>query len=114
MTKKELVRLIREVVKREVKNQVNVLLTEQKKEKEITSIREALDQTKALEDYPTMKSFNAADARAGFAAMQSGFNPQQNVQTDLRGNPVDVNSLGGGLDKALTRDYSALVKKMKR
>ena len=31
MTKKELVRLIREVVKREVKNQVNVLLTEQKK-----------------------------------------------------------------------------------
>jgi len=114
MTKKELVRLIREVVKREVKNQVNVLLTEQKKEKEITSIREALDQTKALEDYPTMKTFNATDARAGFASMQSGFNQQQNVQTDLKGNPVDVNNLGGGLDKALTRDYSALVKKMKR
>ena len=110
MTKKELVRLIREVVKREVKNQVNVLLTEQKKEKEITSIREALDQTKALEDYPTMRTFNAADARAGFAAMQNGFQQQQ----DINGKPVDVKALPDTIQNALTRDYSDLVKKMKR
>ena len=112
MTKKELVRLIREVVKREVKNQVNVLLTEQKQQKEITSIKEALDQTKALEDYPTMRTFNAADARAGFAAMQNGF--QQTQQQDINGRPVDVNALPDTIQNALTRDYSELVKKMKR
>ena len=112
MTKKELVRLIREVVKREVKNQVNVLLTEQKQKKEITSIKEALDQTKALEDYPTMRTFNAADARAGFAAMQNGF--QQTQQQDINGRPVDVNALPDTIQNALTRDYSELVKKMKR
>ncbi len=111
MTKKELVRLIREVVKREVKNQVNVLLTEQKQENERTSIREALDQTKALEDYPTMRTFNATDARAGFAAMQGG--PQQQQQ-DINGRPVDVNALPDTIQNALTRDYSSLVKKMKR
>ena len=110
MTKKELVRLIREVVKREVKNQVNVLLTEQKQKKEITSIKEALDQTKALEDYPTMRTFNAADARAGFAAMQNGFQQQQ----DINGKPVDVKALPDTIQNALTRDYSDLVKKMKR
>ena len=110
MTKKDLVRLIREVVKREVKNQVNVLLTEQKQKKEITSIKEALDQTKALEDYPTMRTFNAADARAGFAAMQNGFQQQQ----DINGKPVDVKALPDTIQNALTRDYSDLVKKMKR
>ena len=112
MTKKELVRLIREVVKREVKNQVNVLLTEKKHEKERLTIKEALDQTKALEDYPTMKTFNAADARAGFAAMQGGIQQQQ--QQDINGRPVDVNALPDELQNALTRDYSALIKKMKR
>ena len=112
MKKKELVRLIREVVKREVKNQVNVLLTEQKQQKEITSIKEALDQTKALEDYPTMRTFNAADARAGFAAMQNGF--QQTQQQDINGRPVDGNALPDTIQNALTRDYSELVKKMKR
>ncbi len=113
MTKKDLVRLIREVVKREVKNQVKSLITEQKRQEEKITIREALDQTKALEEYPTMKTFNSANARAGFAAMQNGFQQQQ-VQQDLNGRPVDVEKLDPALNKALTRDYSALVKKMKR
>ena len=110
MTKKELVRLIREVVKREVKNQVNILLTEMetKKASKMT-INEALEDT-ANTDFPTMKTFTAADARSQFAAMQTGVSTPQ--QTDLQGKPVDVSSLGGGLDKALTRDYSKLVQKM--
>ena len=113
MTKKDLVRLIREVVKREVKSQVKTLLNEQKRESEKPTISEALDQTKALEAYPSMKTFNSADARAGFAAMQQGLQPQQQQQ-DLNGRPVDMNQLDPTLSKALTRDYSELVKKMKR
>ena len=46
-------------------------------------------------------------------SMQNGFNPS-NRQTDLKGNAVDVSQLGGGLDKALTRDYSELVKRFNK
>ena len=111
MTKKDLVRLIREVVKREVKTQVNNVLTEMESKKtDKMSINEALNQT--AEDFPTMKEFTSADARAGFAAMQTEFgNTPPQPQTDLHGKPVNVESLGGGLDKALTRDYSELVKR---
>ena len=76
------------------------------------SLNEALNQT---EPFPTMgdKTFTSADARAQFASMQNGFNPS-NRQTDLKGNAVDVSQLGGGLDKALTRDYSELVKRFNK
>ena len=112
MTKKDLVRLIREVVKREVKTQVNNVLTEMENtSSKKMSINEAIEQTAATE-VPTLKTFTAADARAGFAAMQTGFN-QPPQQTDLHGKPVDVSQLQGGLDKVLTRDYSELVKKFK-
>jgi hypothetical protein len=112
MTKKELVRLIREVVKREVKTQVNNVLTEMETASpQKLTINEAIKQTEA---FPTMgnKTFTAADARAGFAALQGGVDTTQ--QTDLNGKPVDVSQLGGGLDKALTRDYSNLVQKMNK
>jgi len=116
MTKKELVRIIREVVKREVKSQ----LTEVTKSKEKVikennnriSLEEALQQTAESDDYRTVKQFNAADARAGFSAMQSGY--VEKPQTDLHGKPVDLTQLGGGLDKALTRDYSQLVKRFNK
>ena len=114
MTKKELVRIIREFVKREVKTQINeamksskVLSTPSKKK---MSIKEALLETSDME-YPTMKTFDASDARAGFAALQNGFHQPQ--QTDLSGRSVNVENLEGGLDKALTRDYSELVKRFK-
>ena len=59
MTKKDLVRLIREVVKREVKTQVNNVLTEMETTKadktDKMSINEALDQT--AKAFPTMKDF---------------------------------------------------------
>jgi len=117
MTKKELVRIIREVVKREVKTQVNEAMKGSKvlsaRTKKNMSIQEALDQTKLFDDYPTAKTFSAKDARAGFAALQSGYN-QQPTQTDLNGRPVDVNNLGGGLDQVLKRDYSELVKRFKK
>ncbi len=111
MTKKDLVRLIREVVKREVKTQVNNVLTEMESKKtDKMSINEALNQT--AEDFPTMKEFTSADARAGFAAMQTEMGNPVQQQTDLSGKPVDVQKLDPSLNKALTRDYSKLVKKM--
>tara|TARA_B100000902_G_scaffold24203_1_gene29117 strand:- start:996 stop:1349 length:354 start_codon:yes stop_codon:yes gene_type:complete len=117
MTKKELVRIIREVVKREVKSQ----LTEVTKSKgkvikennnQRISLEEALQQTAESDDYRTVKEFNASDARAGFASMQAGYT--EKPQTDLHGKPVDLTQLGGGLDKALTRDYSQLVKRFNK
>ena len=116
MTKKELVKIIREVVRREIKTQLNEAI---KNSKVLTapsnkklSIKDALLETKDT-DFPTMKTFNAVDARAGFAAMQNSMTPQQQ-QLDLRGNPVNVENLGGGIDKALTRDYSSLVKRFNK
>ena len=109
MTKKDLIKIIREVVKREVKGQINSVLTEmESKPSTKMSIKEAMDNTAA---YPTMKEFTSKDARAGFAALQSG-HPTAGPQTDLNGKVVDVSSLGQGLEAALTRDYSKLVKKM--
>ena len=114
MTKKELVRIIREVVKREVKSQVNEAINSRKilskPSKNKMSIKEALLETNDME-YPTMKTFNASDARAGFAALQNGLENQP--QKDIHGRPVSVENLQGGLDKALKRDYSELVKRFK-
>ena len=114
MTKKDLVKLIREVVKREVKVQVKNVLTEMEKptSTQRLTINEALEQTEA---FPTMggKTFTAQDARAGFAALQGG-HPTTNIQTDINGKPVDVDSLGGGLGDALKRDYSKLVQRMNK
>ena len=111
MTKKDLIKIIREVVRREVKSEINNVLTEmESKSNRKDSLNEALKNT---DPYPTMRTFNAADARAGFAALQDGFNPAPQ-QTDIKGRPVDVNNLGNGLDKALTRDYSKLVKRFNK
>lgn len=111
MTKKDLVKIIREVVRREVKNQIDNVLTEMEtKNGSKMSINEAIEQTEA---FPTMKTFTSADARSQFAALQDN-HPSNNIQTDLKGKPVDVQSLGGGLDKALTRDYSQLVKRFNK
>ncbi len=111
MTKKDLVRLIREVVKREVKTQVNTLLTEMEvKNNSKISINESIEQP--VEDFPTIKQFTSADARAGFAPLQNGFGNTPPQQTDINGKPVDLKQLDPSLSKALTRDYSSLVKKM--
>ncbi len=105
MTKKELVRIIREVVKREVKSQLTEVTQSKGKvikenNNQRISLEEALQQTAESDDYRTVKEFTASDARAGFASMQSGY--EAKPQTDINGKPVNLEKLGGGLDKALT------------
>ena len=128
MTKKELVKLIREVVKIEIKNQVkrelneamNVMEHKASKTKKVTKnytnnpmLNEVLNDTSIgeFEDYPTMGNFKS-DMRNQFMAMQGNVSPTTQM-TDINNRPVDVSNLGDGLDKALTRDYSELVKRFK-
>tara|TARA_R100001015_G_scaffold17132_1_gene9226 strand:+ start:8798 stop:9190 length:393 start_codon:yes stop_codon:yes gene_type:complete len=130
MTKKELVKLIREVVKIEIKSQVKRELNEamnvmekqvsKTKAKKVTKnytnnpmLNEVLNDTSIgeFEDYPTMGNFKS-DMRSQFMAMQGNASPATQM-TDINNRPVDVSNLGDGLDKALTRDYSELVKRFK-
>ncbi len=115
MKAKQLAQVIRKIVREEVQREVRSVLTEQKTQKEekgILTLTEALSQTEQ-EAYPTMKTFDATDARAGFAAMQNGIN-QKPMQQDLNGRLVKAESLPDDLNNALTRDYSELVKRFKK
>ena len=111
MKKKELVEIIRLVVKSEVKKAVKSALTEVKKQSEAPiSLTEALSQTQESENWKSMGTFDSKDARSSFAAMQGGgTNPGMN---DLLSNPAVQKDQS--LEKAFTRDYSQLVKAMKR
>ena len=123
MTKKELVRLIREVVKREIKSAVQTELnealtvlenkkpqvnkpTQPRKKKSYTNnsmLNEVLNQTAndGWDEIPQQ------DIRNRFATMQGGAAPT----VDINNRPVDKSILEkDGLGKALTRDYSALIK----
>ena len=115
MTKKDLVRLIREVVKREVKTQVNNVLTEMENTASSKmSINEAIQKT---EPFPTMKTFTSGDARAQFAAMQQGaFNANNHAAAfeGHNGRVVSAEKIDPSVSKALTRDYSELVKRFKK
>ncbi len=128
----KLAQVIRKIVREEVQKEVRNILAEQttqlqnhvpnKKSVKLQSnktqytdntiLNEALNATETAE-YPTMKTFNSTDAKAGFAAMQGGAN-QPPIQQDVNGRPVDIKKLDGGLDKALTRDYTDLVKRFKK
>jgi hypothetical protein len=111
MKKKELVEIIRLVVKSEVKKAVKTALNEVKKQSEAPiSLTEALSQTKDSGDWKSMGTFDSKDARASFASMQNGgSNPGMN---ELLSNPAVQRD--ESLEKAFTRDYSTLVKAMKR
>jgi hypothetical protein len=111
MKKKELVEIIRLVVKSEVKKAVKSALTEVKKPPEAPiSLNEALSQTKDDGNWKNMGTFDSKDARASFAAMQGGgANPGMNA---LLSNPAVQRD--ESLEKAFTRDYSSLVKAMKK
>jgi len=131
MTKKELVKIVREVVKREikfaVKNEINEALNilENKKTKpqvrtrvpknytKNTLLNEVLNDTKASDEFEAYPEVSANELRNKFAGMQSGISPATQM-TDVNNRPVDVKSLSNGLDKALTRDYSELVKRFKK
>lgn len=116
MTKKELVEVIRKVVKSEVKKAVKTAITEMTQPKAIasggiTSLQEVLKQTEEQDSWQSMGEFNSNDARGKFQAMQGG-NPIAAAQNELLSNPAV--QADESLQKAFTRDYSALVKKMKR
>ena len=119
MTKKELVRLIREVVKREIKSAVKTELNEalnilenQKQPKQKNNytknvmLNEVLNETKNEEAWPEISQ---NDIRSRFTAMQGGATPM----TDVNNRPVDTSNLDPTLSKALNRNYSELVKRFK-
>ena len=129
MTKKDLVKIIREVVRREVKSVVKSEINEalnileqksshkpkvknnsNKKYTNNTMLNEVLNQTAGFDsgnsnDWPEISQ---ADIRSRFAGMQGAI-----PQTDINNRPVDTNKLDPSINKALTRDYSELVKRFK-
>jgi len=120
-----LAEVIRKIVQEEVKKEVRNILSEQKvkttpkgvdiKSKKSLTLTEALKHTEA-EAYPTMKTFNSQDARAGFAAMQEdGNNPQiPRALEGHNGQIVPTSNVDDSVTKAMTRDYSDLVKRFKK
>ncbi len=131
MNSKKLAQVIRNIVKEEVRKEVKKSLTsfinENKtarahtkvQEQQFTSnasLNEALNSTiSEQEEWKTVGNFDASQARAGFAAMQSGFGPAQKapVMANLNGVPVDPNTVDESVTKAITRNYSELVKRFK-
>tara|TARA_R100000152_G_C6737039_1_gene161123 strand:- start:728 stop:1090 length:363 start_codon:yes stop_codon:yes gene_type:complete len=120
MTKKDLVRIIREVVKREIKTAVQSEINEalnilenkksQKQPKQNftknSMLNEVLNETKTSDDWPEISQ---NDIRSRFASIQGGVAPM----TDINNRPVDTSQLDPALNKALNRDYSELVKRFK-
>jgi hypothetical protein len=117
MTKKDLVRIIREVVRKEVKsvikeelNSAMTLLENETKAPKSMSLNEALSQTKQANSQDQFAPYPEIDKdtlRNRFAGMQGTVTPQ----TDINNRPVDTSRLDPALSKALTRNYSDLVKR---
>lgn len=109
MTKKDLVKLIRAVVKSEAKKIVQTELNEamnlleQQKSKKHMSLTEAVKSTE--EPWPTMGDYKS-NMRGVMASMNGGM-----PSTDINNRPVDVSRLPKDVSKALTRDYRDLVKR---
>jgi len=116
----KLASVIRKLVREEVQREVRAILSENKLQKDTAqgnsgklSLTEALSQTE-LEAYPTAKSFDAADARMGFASMQNGGQTTPNAFEGHSGRVVDASKIDPSVTKALTRDYSKLVQRFKK
>ena len=107
MTKKDLIRIIREVVRKEVKN---VLSEErQPKQKNKMSLTEAIMETKASSNQQDVwPEISQTEIRNRFAGMQAA------QQTDIKNRAVDTENLDPVLNKALNRDYSELVKRFNK
>jgi len=129
--KNKLSKVIREIVQQEVEKQLVSIFGDKNKKSaqdaqnemmesfgttqtnysKNTSLNAALNET-ANDGYKTMKAYDSQDARAGFASMQdmmSGGKPTvaQMVPKDMQGREVAPE-----VGKALTRDYTELVKAM--
>jgi|TARA_R110000765_G_scaffold173681_1_gene278385 hypothetical protein len=114
MTKKDLVRIIREVVRKEVKsvikeelNSAMTLLENKTKAPKSMSLNEAINQTQKQNEFAPYPEIGKDELRAKFSGMQGGAIPQ----TDINNRPIDTNRLDPALSKALTRNYSDLVKR---
>jgi hypothetical protein len=129
MKTKQLAQLIRRLVKEEVRGQVRALLLEQSKtptapiktskpearvKQKYTSndaLNDILNETVQTTGYDTLKTFDASDARAGFASMQGPAASSPIPDKDISGAPMNPNKITPDLMSALTRDYTALVKR---
>ena len=140
MKKRELVEIIakvtraevRKLIKTEVKKQLTEVLSKKKKVKKFTnlameaqserlieqemakpanSLEEALQVTEQAQDeWQTAGKFTSADAmRNEFHAMQQQASNPIPMQ-DLNGQPLNPNQVTPDVMKALTRDYSSLMK----
>ena len=134
MKTKQLAQLIRKLVKEEVQDQVRAILLEQsitpkapaKQAKQVTRKKQKYTANSALNDilnetvssntadYDTLQTFSATDARAGFASMQNPMSSNPIPDKDISGAPMNPNKVTPDLMKALTRDYSTLVKRFKK
>ncbi len=125
MNTTKLAKVIRKIVREEVQKEVRSILTEQNskniqresqsakpKSNKPMSLTEALSETET-ENYRTVQSFDASDARAGFASMQAGIH-KPNAFEGHSGRVVDASKVDPSVTKALTRDYSDLVKRFKK
>ena len=117
MTKKQLVEVIRKVVKIEVNKAVKSIINENKQPGKIksgkTSLQEVLAQTAEQDDWQSLGEFNSVDARSRFASVQGGLsNNVAGAQSNLLNEPAVQKD--ESLQKAFTRDYSELVKAMKK
>ena len=118
MTKKELVEVIRKVVKSEVNKAVKKAINEIKqpqpvKAEQKSTLQEVLAQTEQDGNWKSMGTFNSKDARSRFAAMQGGMpNSIEGAQSNLLNQPAVQKD--ESLQKAFTRDYSELVKAMQK
>jgi len=124
MTKRELVETIAKVVRHEVrkavKQELRAALNENAQPAMVKpkpkpnhgkpkSLTEALEMTKADQEWETVGQFTSADSmRSQFRAMQQQQSP---IPTrDVNGAPLDPNRVTPEVMNALTRDYSALMK----
>lgn len=124
MTKKDF-KIIKLLIEREVDRRLKSM-TESKK----TPIKLAENTGLSVveDEWPTMQTFNVNDApatthqeilskmRKEFAELNSGIFENDNTPAssvvDLNNRPVNVEQLDPSLQKALTRDYSELVKRL--
>jgi hypothetical protein len=123
MNSKKLAQVIRKLVKEEVRREVRNLLTEtnntpqpqlQPESKKYTSnsaLNDILNETVQSTGYDTLKTFNASDAKAGFASMQNPIGSNPIPDKDISGAPMNPNKVTPDVMKALTRDYRELVKR---
>jgi len=117
MTKKQLVEVIRKVVKSEVdkavKNAINEIQQPKTNSNDRMSLQEVLNQTEKQDEWKSMGEFNSIDARSKFTSMQGGMgNSISAGQSNLLNEPAVQKDQS--LQKAFTRDYSELVKAMKK